>query len=365
MAITLSGCVFDATGLLPPNHNNDSGMTDAEVQPDTNVNNNNDACVPTNGGVEICDGADNNCNGQIDEVFDLQNNPNNCGYCGNVCNLPNATAECILGQCQVAECLVSGTSHTWWDQNDDPADGCEYQCSVSMGGHEVCDGLDNNCDGQIDEDCGSLKLLFQFGDAWTTWPTYVADLSGNGNNGVAYGGASLACNAGDFVPGEDQDSCSAQFNGVDGYIEVADSASLDSISSGYTIMAWVKPSTVNDKKYVFWKNDDLPGLMMWNDGVSIKWVATMQSGLLSTSDVINNDWTHLAFTFDGSNLRIIINGMLENSKTIASFVPGGIIKIGTDGNTLRYYQGLIDEIVVYNEAWSESKIYNYFSKFQP
>jgi hypothetical protein len=42
-------------------------------------------CVPTNGGIEICDGLDNDCNGQIDDVPEsrLIGDPKNCGACGN------------------------------------------------------------------------------------------------------------------------------------------------------------------------------------------------------------------------------------------------------------------------------------------
>ncbi len=46
---------------------------------------------------EICDGRDNNCDGEVDEGFDLSSDPNNCGGCGNVCG-QNAT--CVFGACQ-------------------------------------------------------------------------------------------------------------------------------------------------------------------------------------------------------------------------------------------------------------------------
>lgn len=48
------------------------------------------------GGVDVCNGIDDNCNGEIDEDFDLPNNPENCGMCGHVC----ASDEvCVTGVC--------------------------------------------------------------------------------------------------------------------------------------------------------------------------------------------------------------------------------------------------------------------------
>jgi len=102
-------------------------------------------CLESNGGVEICDGADNNCNGQIDEGFDLQNDATNCGQCGNVCSFAHATGVCQKGQC-THTCLPG-----YFDIDGNPDNGCEYACTPSNNGIEICDGIDNDCDGLIDD----------------------------------------------------------------------------------------------------------------------------------------------------------------------------------------------------------------------
>ena len=105
-------------------------------------------CTPTNGGVEICDGLDNDCDGPADEDFALETNAANCGRCGRACSFPNATPSCAAGVCGFdpdTDC-APGFS----DQNGHQLDGCEYPCVVTHGGVELCDGLDNDCNGTVD-----------------------------------------------------------------------------------------------------------------------------------------------------------------------------------------------------------------------
>ncbi len=76
-------------------------------------------------GVEVCDGRDNDCDGQIDE------------------NWADKGKACTAG---VGECLRQGVQVC-------KADGTGIECDAVPGtpASEACDGRDNDCDGQIDE----------------------------------------------------------------------------------------------------------------------------------------------------------------------------------------------------------------------
>ena len=101
-------------------------------------------CVKTNTGVEACDGLDNNCNGTVDEGFDFMTDVANCGGCNVTCSFPFATASCMNGVCKQGACLPG-----FYDRDPNVA-GCETACEKTNGGVEICDGLDNDCDGVVD-----------------------------------------------------------------------------------------------------------------------------------------------------------------------------------------------------------------------
>ncbi|MCB9527256.1 MAG: SUMF1/EgtB/PvdO family nonheme iron enzyme [Myxococcales bacterium] len=103
-------------------------------------------CREVERGRERCDGADNDCDGEVDEGYDLQVDPLNCGSCGTDCNALNAQGSCEAGQCVIAGCRDG-----FIDLDGDGATGCEYPCVPGPGGVETCDGTDDDCDGRIDE----------------------------------------------------------------------------------------------------------------------------------------------------------------------------------------------------------------------
>src|SRR5262245_14538684 len=53
----------------------------------------------TSDNVEECNGEDDDCDGAVDEGFDLASDPGNCGACGHACANANGGVACSAGQC--------------------------------------------------------------------------------------------------------------------------------------------------------------------------------------------------------------------------------------------------------------------------
>ncbi len=134
-----------------------------------------DGCTP--GAEEICNGVDDDCDDLVDEDFDLENDPGNCGECGNECHLPHAYVSCIEGECVLDP--ARGCDINYYDCiPDDAADpesmGCELYCIRTRDDDAYCDLYDNDCDCQVDEDidlttdidnCGACGVLCRFFNA--------------------------------------------------------------------------------------------------------------------------------------------------------------------------------------------------------
>jgi hypothetical protein len=106
-------------------------------------------CVISEGGAELCDERDNDCDGQLDEGWSLSNDPENCGTCGRQCgDAAQGTVLCVEGECDLVGCDPG-----YVDADGAPENGCEYACSPRSTPEvaEFCNGLDDDCDTRIDE----------------------------------------------------------------------------------------------------------------------------------------------------------------------------------------------------------------------
>jgi len=72
-----------------------------------------------------------------------------------------------------------------------------------------------------------------------------------------------------------------------------------------------------------------------------------------------NTWTHLATTYDGSALRLYVNGALVSSIAASGNIVTSNMPLRIGGNAIwgdEYFKGRIDEVRLYNRALSQAEI---------
>ncbi|GMV42292.1 MAG: hypothetical protein AMXMBFR64_40080 [Myxococcales bacterium] len=150
------------------------------------------------GAQEACNGFDDNCNGQVDEL----------GASGCVVYYEDADSD-GYGKASVSQCLCSPSGNFKTTLFGDCADA---DATVYPGASEKCNGKDDNCNGQTDEQdaVGCVAYLLDTdGDGYgvsgtakcfcAPWTTYTATVGGDcaDGDGAVHPGATEVCNGKD------------------------------------------------------------------------------------------------------------------------------------------------------------------------
>lgn len=186
--------------------------------------------------------------------------------------------------------------------------------------------------------------------------TIAYDMSGNNNNGTLINSpihATSTCKLGYCLT----------FDGVSNYIDVSGFSGVPAFSEG-TLSFWVYPTR--------WSNyDNVLGLQSSATNVNViriersndlvRAIFGNSSGsyndVYSTSTLTANSWHFIVLTWNSpSSTASVYLDNLPNSNTITTW-PSlyNAFRIGT-GYTGRYFQGIIDDVRIYNRALSADEI---------
>lgn len=197
--------------------------------------------------------------------------------------------------------------------------------------------------------------------------TAVTDSSGNGNDGFVRSGLNISTDntSGIIYSAFDLDLSN-------GSIEIPYDASMD-IPGDFTVSIWTKPSetsttnntygrTIFDLKtvYLAWKWDDT-----LNQGCFFTIVVGPggwpgdQSNQCGPYIFDNGSWYHIAFVNNANTFNIYVNNVLYDTFNLATYngVSGNPFRVGTwQLASNREYDGIIDDMRLYNRALSLAEI---------
>jgi concanavalin A-like lectin/glucanase superfamily protein/matrixin len=152
---------------------------------------------------------------------------------------------------------------------------------------------------------------------------------------------------------------------VNDWVTVADANALD-LTSNMTLMAWVKPTAIDvDWRTVLFKerSGGLAYALYAADGASRPPAgyihrANNDRAVVGSSLLPTVAWTHLAFTYNGSTMRLYVNGAQVATRTQngAAVTSSGALRIGGNSIWGEYFAGVIDEVRIYNRALTATEV---------
>ena len=264
---------------------------------------------------------------------------------------------------------------------------------------EFCDGLDNDCDGNVDEpyaieagcddnDSDSCKdqslvclpdgintqCVNRAASLYYDFDTYSGktfyDLSNNGNNGTRGGNAAISSTA----------KIGSQSVYMDGSSDYVQHATNKITNNRGTIAVWLRPDGWSGGSY------QAHGIFQTNSGVNssnwlslFKWYGNIfyfrlgAYGSCCSNDLTfapssylkNNQWVHLAATWnqDDNTMKVYFDGKLVASRTNINWSSPGIHstgRLGVGHNV--WWKGWMDDYVVYPHALTQSEIQDLMAK---
>jgi hypothetical protein len=183
--------------------------------------------------------------------------------------------------------------------------------------------------------------------------TTTTDGSGLGNTGTITAGTWST--AGRFGK-------ALSFNGTSSLVTVNDVAALR-LTTAMTLEAWVRPTTSASWRCALLKETSgglAYGLYASDGSGRPSGYVRVGSEIDATapSAITLNTWTHLAATYDGTTLRLFVNGTQVATRALTGSIASSTQPLRIGGNQVwgEYFSGLIDEVRVYNRALSAAEI---------
>jgi hypothetical protein len=202
--------------------------------------------------------------------------------------------------------------------------------------------------------------------------TVAHDQSGNGHDATVQGAAT-------WEPSLSGLGLAIAFDGVDDSADCGNPDALNFGAGDWSVCAWIKTTQsgtgdenkgtifanggdwTGGKRYALAVNEVADGLVtLTTDDDATKVQAT------GTTPVNDNEWHHVAGIRDGDALRLYVDGQPDGAEVLPAGydLSGtsqhnayiGVITDNRDGSLAKHFNGLIDEVRIYNGALSADQI---------
>jgi hypothetical protein len=182
-----------------------------------------------------------------------------------------------------------------------------------------------------------------------------SDSSGKGHTGTPVGTPQIVYEHG---------TRAVLLDGVSSYVSVPNAADLTPAT--ITLSAWVKPEQMSFPMRVIEKGD-WSYWMFISSGVLNFGINTPNGNqtIVSNLPLINKEWNHVCGTYDGSTLRLYINGVLQTATaSLTGAVASNTQALGIGANIndpLTCFHGFLDDVRIWNRPLSATEVSSVYS----
>lgn len=182
-----------------------------------------------------------------------------------------------------------------------------------------------------------------FSGVWHLKSTAASDSTANANHGASYGGVTA-------VPGVLGHGLSFTGNN---YVEVPHHATLGAdVAGSLTVSTWfnayVDLSRTNDVSRMLEKGDGYFLINGYGSGGGVVFLIKQNdTGIYSIgngADIASNEWRHVCATYNGSAMRLYLDGQPSATYNRAGFIDDDLLplRIGSDDGG-KFFKGVLDE----------------------
>jgi hypothetical protein len=253
-------------------------------------------------------------------------------------------------------CAGQGVKNVGWDMPGKPGQCCgvvptDYAIICKDGGEGYCLGSSDPCP-------SSMKAYWQFDE--------VSGLSAADSVGPNTG--SLQNMVGNEWSGGKLNNA-LYFDGTDDFVDFGNDLSID-IRNKLTVQAWFYSETTDEYRGIV--SSGAPGSYVdWGIYTYTSFPGSLRMGIRNptfTGQTISStnafsmfNWHHGAFTFDGNtgSAIIYIDGQPRSSTFPTGDIQttaGWITRVGRDRSATISFQGMIDEVAIYNDVLTPAEI---------
>jgi hypothetical protein len=204
-----------------------------------------------------------------------------------------------------------------------------------------------------DPGTGNLVGWWKLDDG--TGATTAQDSSIYGNHGTL-----IAMDpASDWITG--QIGGALHFDGIDDYVDCPNDVSLEITGTAISLAAWVKYETAGNYSAIAMKttsDDWADGYGLYADNAVVNFYVTDYGNRATKSFAADDQWHHVVGTYDGSNVRIYVDGVEGTPFSYTGSISNAdhSFEIGRGSHNDYNFSGALDDVRLYNAALTDSDV---------